>query len=253
MRVVVTFAVDSEFAPWRKSRPFRRDRNAAPARYEYSTGDLFVRVVLTGMGERLAGQAAKAALADGADLCISSGLAGGLQAGQRSGDILVAQVVVKDHEPVAIASDPELIALASDCGARQVSRFVTSRVIVARSADKQLLGERADAVEMESLAVLGEAARRGVPAVAVRAIADTVDFDLPLDFSTASDPSGQIRASRVLGALAMRPQRLPALLRFARDCRRASQSLAAFLDAYTGCLAERYRGSGSRSELLATT
>ena len=56
--------------------------------------------------------------------------------------------------------------------------------------------------------------------------------------------------SRVIGALALRPQQLPALVRLARDCRRASRVLVAFLDAYAGCLAERYKGT--KTELLAT-
>ncbi|MGB6199700.1 MAG: hypothetical protein WA871_11580 [Candidatus Acidiferrales bacterium] len=252
MRAVVTFAVNAEFAPWRRFRAFRCIRSAAPGWYEYEAGEsLSVRVVLTGMGEQLARAAARAALQDGADVCISAGLAGGLRAGQHTGDVLVAQVVVKDREPVAVASDPDLLVLATECGARQVSRFVTTREVVARAADKKRLGQRADAVEMESLAVLAEAAVRGVPAVAIRAIADTVDFDLPFDFSTARDGAGQIRVSKVLAAVALRPQRIPALLRLARDCRRAASGLAAFLDAYTGCLAERYKST--KSELLATT
>ncbi|MGB6430025.1 MAG: hypothetical protein WBF06_05535, partial [Candidatus Acidiferrales bacterium] len=79
MRAVVTFAVNAEFAPWRRLREFRRVRSAAPVWYEYSAAEgLKVRVVLTGMGESLARLAAREALADGADVCISSGLAGGL-------------------------------------------------------------------------------------------------------------------------------------------------------------------------------
>jgi len=252
MRAVVTFAVNAEFAPWRRLRAFRCVRSAAPAWYEYSSGEgLNVRVVLTGMGEHHARQAAKAALADGADVCISAGLAGGLHAGQRTGDILVANVVVKDREPVAVASDPELVALAAECGARQGSRFITTREVVVLAADKKRLGDRADAVEMESLAVLAEAAVRGVPAVAIRAIADTVDFGLPFDFSAACDAGGQIRIGKVLAAALTHPQRIPALLRLAGDCRRASRGLAAFLDAFTGSLAEHYKTS--KSELLATT
>jgi len=250
MKVVVTFAVNAEFAPWRRLRNFRCVRSSAPAWWEYSAADLHVRAVVTGMGEQLAREAAEAALVDGADVCVSSGVAGGLKPGQRTGDILVAQVVAKEQEQVAIASDPELLALAAECGARQAARFVSVPEIVTRAADKLILGERADAVEMESLAVLGAAARRGVPAVAIRAIADTADFDLPFDFSAMRGASGEARVSRVLAALAMRPQRLPALMRLARDCRRASQGLAAFLDAYAGCIAERYKGA--KTELMAT-
>ncbi len=38
----------------------------------------------------------------------------------------------------------------------------------------------ADAVEMESFAVLSRARANGVPGIAIRAVSDTVDEDLPL-------------------------------------------------------------------------
>ena len=72
---------------------------------------------------------------------------------------------------------------------------------------------------MESYTILAEAARYGVPAVAVRAISDTADFDMPYDFESARDARGQIRIGGVLAQVLRRPSGLPALFTLARDCR----------------------------------
>jgi adenosylhomocysteine nucleosidase len=126
-----------------------------------------------------------------------------------------------------------------DCGARQIERLATSRTIVPNAKEKRHLGSEADAVEMESYTILAEAARYGVPAVAVRAISDTVDFDMPYNFESACDVRGQIRIGNVVTQILRRPAGLPGLLRLARDCRVASRRLAEFLDAYTGTLGDR--------------
>ncbi len=251
MKVVVTFAVDEEFSPWRRLGGFKLVRRGPAAWYEAVHPDRQIRVVLTGMGAGPAREAARDALLDGADVCISSGLAGALRPEHAVGAILVAEIIVKDGEPVAVASDRELVKLAGQCGAQDAVRFLSVGEIVATAAEKRRLGDHADAVEMESLAVLAEAAVRGVPAVAIRAISDTVETDLPYDFSKACDKYGQIRRGAMLGQILRKPGRLPALLRFAGDCRGAAGKLALFLEAYAGHLAANSRRS--QSELLATT
>ena len=65
---------------------------------------------------------------------------------------------------------------------------------------------------MESYMILAEAARHGVRAVAVRAVSDTADFDMPYDFDRARDARGQIRIGGVARASVAPAQRLPALL-----------------------------------------
>jgi hypothetical protein len=142
-------------------------------------------------------------------------------------------------EPVAVASHPELLTTAVDCGARQIERFATSRKLLVRAEDKLKLGDQAEAVEMESYTILAEAARHGVPAVAVRAVSDTVDFDMPFDFESASDKNGQICIGKIVSQVLRHPSGLPALLALARDCRLAARHLADFLDAYTGTLGDR--------------
>ncbi len=207
--------------------------------FESKFGAAQVRAVLTGMGQEHAQNAAKGALAYRPDICISTGLAGSLRSGFRPGDILAARLVSEVGEPVAVASHRELLAVAVDCGARQIERMATSRTLVARAERKRQLGSQAEAVDMESYTILAEAARCGVPAVAIRSISDTDDFDVPYDFERARDAHGQIRTMGVVSQVLRRPSGLPDLLRLARDSRFASRRLADFLDAYAGTMADR--------------
>ncbi len=177
-------------------------------RFEAQFGGARVRAVLTGMGQAHALEAARRVLPDRPDICISTGLAGALRSGYRPGDVLAARLVSEVGEPVAVASHPELLATAVDCGARQVERFATSRTLVSRAEEKLRLGKQAEAVEMESYTILAEAARYGVPAVAVRAISDTVDFDMPYDFERVRDARGQIAHRRHRRAGAAPPIRI---------------------------------------------
>jgi adenosylhomocysteine nucleosidase len=198
-----------------------------------------VRAILTGMGQHRAQDAAKRSFVFKPDICISTGLAGSLRSGYRPGDILAARLVSEVGEPVAVASHCDLLSTAVDCGARQIERLATSRTLVARVEQKQQLGRQAEAVDMESYTILAEAARCGVPAVAIRAISDTADFDMPYDFERARDAQGQIRVMGVVSQVLRRPSGLPGLMRLARDSRFASRRLAGFLDAFAGTMADR--------------
>ena len=93
MRVLVTFAVENEFAPWRGMRDFRRTASASPSLYQAQFDSVDVAVVLTGIGAHHARRAMQLALPDGADFCISSGLAGALQLRHRIGEVVVARAV----------------------------------------------------------------------------------------------------------------------------------------------------------------
>lgn len=162
-----------------------------------------------------------------------------MRSGYRPGDILVARLVSEVGEPVAVASHRELLSTAVDCGAHQAERFATSRTLVARSDQKRQLGNHAEAVEMESYTILAEAARYGVPSVAVRAISDTVDFEIPYDFERACDARGQVRVGNIVMQALRRPSGLPNLLMLGRDSRLAARQLATFLDAFTSSIADR--------------
>jgi adenosylhomocysteine nucleosidase len=238
MNILVVFAVEAEFAPWQRRRKFRRLPGDWP-HFEAEFGGARVRAVLTGMGQTHALEVVRQLLPERPDVCISTGLAGALRSGFRPGDILAARLVSEVGEPVAVASHRELLVTAVDCGARQIERFATSRTVVTRAEEKHELAGHADAVEMESYAILAEAARYGVPAVAIRAVSDTADFNMPYDFAAACDARGQIRIGKIAGQVLRHPSGLPALFALSRDCRFAARQLAGFLDAYTGTLSER--------------
>jgi adenosylhomocysteine nucleosidase len=238
MNILVTFAVRAEFAPWQRRRSFRRIPGEWPV-FEAEFGGAHVRAILTGMGQSHAMQAVRTVLPSRPDICVSTGLAGALRHGYRPGDILSARLVSEVGEPVAVASHRELLSTAVDCGARQAECFATSRTLVARSDRKRQLGNQAEAVEMESYTILAEAARYGVPSVAIRAISDTVDFDMPYDFERACDAHGQVRIGNILLQALRRPSGLPSLLKLGRDSNLAARQLANFLDAFTGTLADK--------------
>jgi nucleoside phosphorylase len=157
----------------------------------------------------------------------------------RTGDILAARLVSEVGEPVAVASHPELLSSAVDCGARQIERMATSKTLVASVDHKRQLANHAEAVEMESYTILAEAARCGIPAVAIRAVSDTADFEMPYNFEDALDNQGQVRMAGIASQVLRRPSGLPALLKLARDSRFAARRLADFLDVFAGTMADR--------------
>jgi len=253
MKILVTFAVQTEFAPWRRFRGFRRVGSAPRlAIYETQAGQNIVQVALTGMGPENARRAMCAVLEGAPDVCISAGLAGALKPVHRPGEVLAARQVGDVRGSRLVESSTPLLAVASECGAKIVDLFLTSDKIVATSAEKRRLGRFADAVEMESETVLSAALSRGIPGVAIRAVGDEVSDDLPYSFERASDAQGRIRLARVFAQVARRPHRLPGLLRLGRQCRATSTRLAQFLDVYVGMLAPQTKSQEMESAVAAT-
>lgn len=231
VKIAVIFALDSEFAPWRRIRPFRRLRSESGA-YETVIGSARIHVVLSGAGPAHAARVARRVLAARPDLCISTGLAGALRSSFVPGQILAASRVLSSESTLVGESHPLLLEAALSSGARPAAAFLTASSILGSAEEKQRFAPVADAVEMESFAVLSEAAKWHIPAVAVRAISDAADANLPLDFNRVLDAHGHVRLSLIFSELARRPHKIPALVRFGRTSRRAAVNLARFLDAY---------------------
>ncbi len=251
MKTLITFAVAAEFAAWRRHHDFHQVTRDPFPLYSADVGGCPTRVLLTGVGTRAAAQAIRWALESPADLCISSGFAGALRSDLRVGNVLGARVVRRAEKDLAVASDRDLLGAACDAGARHVERFLTSERLVVSAAEKAALANEAEAVEMESFVILAEAARRGVRAIAVRVASDTVQASLPCDFDRTMDDRGRIRIGAVILAMARQPQRIPGLLRLARDGRVAARELAEFLDDYLGLL--NIRMLLAQSEMVAAT
>lgn len=249
MKVLVTFALEAEFAPWRKMRAFRRDKWGPADVYVAEIGGAEVGVLLTGVGPRQAAFAMSKAIEaerDSLKFCISSGLAGALRPEYRVGQVLAARSVFSERlrqEPPeqVLESSAPLISFAAELGGTVAGWFYTARRVVFRAEEKRHLGRIADAVEMESFEVLRQAAACGIPAVAIRAISDVANEQLPFDLNQIFDDRGRVSLSRVMCQVARHPWSLPGLVRLSHRSRSAAESLAKFLDRYVTFVVERAR------------
>lgn len=250
MKILVTFAIENEFAPWRDRRGFEAVEPAptdiaAPESYAAELYGVSVQVVLTGAGPKPAASAISLAIRpapDAMDFCISSGLAGALKPNYRIGQILAAQEVrsgdIQPAEPGDLLQSSEaLFSFAKECGATPVKRFHTVGRVIGKAIEKKHLGETADAVEMESFVVMDEARRRGVPAIAIRAISDSSDEDLPFDMTGVFTEQGRISMPLVLAQVAKHPQSISAVMKLGQSAKTAATELADFLDRYVQRLA----------------
>ena len=107
MRILVTFAIKAEFSPWAARHPFvpyefeNWERRREFDLFKANIGLDEVTVLLTGMGGESAAKAMSSIPIDLHDLCISTGLAGSLDAALLPGDIVVARALRKRWNGIA--------------------------------------------------------------------------------------------------------------------------------------------------------
>ena len=167
-----------------------------------------VVLAATGDGAGNAAAGARAWLAGGEFAGVMFvGVAGGLSPGLRPGTVVAAREVIDAGPPVP-PPDPEWLRRAErDAGALPAS-LVTSPEVLCTARAKAEAYARLPAgsvatVDLESAAYARAAALRGVPWVALRAVADAAEEELPLDFNRMLDRRGGIDRRRVaLRALA---------------------------------------------------
>jgi adenosylhomocysteine nucleosidase len=259
MKILVTFALENEFAPWRALRKFRPGKWGEATLYTAEVGFAEVGVVLTGVGPKQARlEVAKVLGSDpeSINLCVSSGLAGALQSEYEVGQVLAARTIrteaeLPDSNTNTLAASAPLLSFAAECGATVVDQFFSADRVVGRAEEKRHLGERSDAVEMESFEILLESAAYGIPAIAIRAVSDPVDDDLPLDMNRVFTDQGQVSIPRVLGQVALHPTSVPDLVRLGQNSKAAAESLARFLDKFVASISERYQTLEKRAGVAA--
>jgi nucleoside phosphorylase len=238
MRILVTFAVEAEFAPWRAIRKFQKLERADVECFTSSIHECELTVLLTGIGCKKAWvEATKVIWDSDVDICVSSGLAGALRPAHLIGEILVPERVLASKLDRIIACDPALTDFALSSGAKQVGTFYTADRVIARAEEKGSLGAIADAVEMESGEILLEAAAFGARVVAVRAISDASDEDLPIDFNAVATEDGDVSIPKILRKVVSSPGSIPSLIRFGQQSKRAAESLAEFLERFISKIA----------------
>jgi adenosylhomocysteine nucleosidase len=260
MRILVTFAIKAEFSPWSSRHPFvpyefeNWERRREFDLFKANIGPDEVTVLLSGMGGENATRAISSLPRDVYDVCISSGLAGSLDAALEPGEVAVARAAETLGGECQAVSDAGLVDLAVRLGAKAVNVSLTSERIVASAEEKEALGQKGSIVEMESAHILRAAARANLPCVEVRAISDAADEDLPVDFARILDSHGHLKIVGLLKEVGLSPYRIPLLLQFGRQSRAAGKSLADFLDRYIAAISEHsQRLAGPRVEEVSAT
>ncbi len=174
----------------------------APLRLEaciISRGRPPARIHHGGMGPRRASATVPALLADPAEALLVLGFGGGLAAGSRAGEVVVAEEVRgPEGARVACAGAPELAALLAARGLSVRSGAVSSVPRLALGAARAKLHETgAIAVDMESVWLA--AAARGRPFAVVRVLSDTPSQELTRPLRMVA---GLTRAARTLSRVA---------------------------------------------------
>lgn len=170
-------------------------------------------------------ECAERLIAGGAAALLSFGLAGGLDPWLKPGDL-----VCPDH---ILSADGEALPTDQHWRNRLITEARMSGIVIADGAlfgcdqpvadidAKHRLAHEtgAVAVDMESHSVAAIAAARGLPFIALRAIADTADRSLPPAALAAVDAEGRIKGAAVALALIRGPGQIPAMIDLARDTR----------------------------------
>jgi len=183
--------------------------------------------VCGGIGAESARSAAEAVMKHySPDVLVSAGVAGALVPELHVGDTIFPAVVVdtKDgsHHKTAIGSAP----LAKTALGRTV---LASYPAVATAEQKHQLAKSygAHAVDMEAAAVACAAQKHDLPFIAVKAISDEVDFEIPE--MSRFIRNGEFRTAAFVAHVIIRPWLWLRVLRLARNTKLASENLCSWL------------------------
>jgi len=184
-----------------------------------------------GPGAARAAEAAAACLAARCEAVLSWGVAGGLSAAARPGDLFVAATAIgadgRRHE-----SDGGFAgSIATTLGVHTArSGAIFSSIEPLCDADSKARAQydsSAALVDLESASIAATCVAHGAHFAAIRAVVDPADFNLPSAALLGLNADGRTRALPVLRRLLERPQEIIPLLRLAWWHARALRVLAA--------------------------
>jgi adenosylhomocysteine nucleosidase len=160
---------------------------------------------------------------------IAWGTAGALNTDLAPGAVIVYNAVIS-HANQRLECDPQWVAhLMHSLRSFEPTLALgfTAHSALTNQLEKSTVAQRfgATVVDMESSAIAAQAQRAGLPFVAIRAIVDPANFNLPSCALQALAHGGQPRIIPVLKGLARRPQELPALLQLSRWYRKSLDTL----------------------------
>jgi H+/Cl- antiporter ClcA/nucleoside phosphorylase len=219
-RVAFLAPMPSELRPLVRAASLRLDRSGPPRVYRGRVGDALVVATTTGIGTRLAAEAAERMLDfEPVDHLIVVGIAGAVGPSLGIGDLVVPELVIDGESDKTYAPIP-LRGLPARGLLRTSDDFVADPERVARLAERGVI-----ALDMETASIAAVCARRGCPWSVVRAISDRAG-ELPIEIMGLVKPDGSPDARAAAHYILTHPRRLPTLLMLARDSGRAASAAA---------------------------
>ena len=224
-RIVIIAALEREVKPlvkhWRSDRPLGDGRTLTFFESDYAA------VVCGGIGPDAARGAAEAAITKySPQVLISAGIAGALTPELHVGETIFPVMVIDASDSSRVETSIKNTPIATTPLARTV---LVSMAKIASAEQKQKFGKAyaAHAVDMEAASVARVAEAHGIRFLAIKAISDEIDFEMPglTDFIRA----GEFRTTAFAWHVAFRPWLWLKVARLARNTKLASENLCAWL------------------------
>jgi adenosylhomocysteine nucleosidase len=236
--ILLFYAFAREIAPFKK-----RLRNRAPLAIDGLQGFRATiagkefAVVGHGIGHRRATETARHAfdLVSGVELVIGTGVVGALSSGLMPGDLVLCDRVMMMGANEQAVSEEHVRGAGRSLAMAEVQystgAILTSDHVLANGAEKRRAKESsgAIAVDMESAAIAAEAAARGIPFFAIRAVLDEVDDEVV--GAEMADEDGNVRPMAATSYLIRNPATMLKLPRMMRNLSRATAAIADALEA----------------------
>ena len=184
----------------------------------------------SGAGANNARVASELLIAKGATQLISWGCAAALSETLKPGDLVLADTLT-DTEDTQFGIHPDWHSYAKNLLSATLEIHVGSLAechsIVANGKDKKHLHTQTGAValDMESIAIAKVARQHKLPFLAIRAIADPVNMDLPKAINYSLNNEGDIVLGKLLLFVALHPTELPGLIKLGLHFNAAKNTL----------------------------
>ncbi len=194
--------------------------------YSLSIGGEPAVLAIAGMGRENAFRAAQNLIGNFSLRGLATlGFAGGLADGLRRGDVLLADRVVEEATGERFDCRPELLAVRF---ARRGDLLSVGHVVASAAEKRRLVGQWGTlAADMESAGVAAAALRAGLPFCAIKAITDSAEQSISIDFERCRGQDGTLSLTRIMREGMKTLRGTGDLWRLAWSSRRAAGSLAA--------------------------
>ncbi len=212
-------------------------------------GEVLIRgtalLKLSGMGPENARSATRRLIDQGVSALVSWGIAGGLNPTLYAGCLIIPRNVIAADGSVYPTDTAWRERLSGSLAARVAVNdgdlAECDSIIADKPKKLKILAQTGAAgIDMESAAVAREAVKAGIPFLAVRAIADTLEAPVPVSALESIDAFGRVRLFRLMLRLVSRPGEIAGLIRLGKNYRAALKALqvAAVVEGNVLCFTE---------------